>query len=154
MKRLSKSRNDAQLWMCLVVEVKSNAVKNNIAQEHGMLDPWIKVNWNVVKLEMTGVNMDILGISELKCTGTDKFNSDGHYVYYWGQESLRRNGVALTVNKRVLNAVLGCNVKNHRMISVHFQENHSLSQESKSVPQPLIANKLKLDGPMKTYKTF
>ena len=105
MKKLSESKNKIQLWMCLVVEVKSSAIKNNISQKHEMLDPWIKVNWNVVKQEMTGINMEILGISELKCTGTDKFNSDDHYVCYWGQESLRRNGVALTVNKRVLKAV-------------------------------------------------
>ena len=75
----------------------------------------------VVKQEMAGVNADILGISELKWTGMGEFNSDDHYIYYGGQESLRRNGVALIVNKRVRNAVLGCNLKNDRMISVHFQ---------------------------------
>ena len=75
----------------------------------------------VVKQEMARVNTDILGISELKWTGMVEFNSDTHYVYYCGQESLRRNGVALTVNKGVQNAVLGCNLKNNRMISVHFQ---------------------------------
>ena len=67
------------------------------------------------------MNIDILGISELKWTGMGEFNSDDHYIYYYGQESLRRNGVALIVNKRVLNAVLGCNLKNDRMISVCFQ---------------------------------
>ena len=75
----------------------------------------------VVKQEMARVNVDILGISELKRTGMDEFNSDDHYIYYCGQESLRRNGVAIMVNKRVRNAVLGCNLKNDRMISVHFQ---------------------------------
>ena len=70
---------------------------------------------------MAGVNIDILGISELKCTGISEFNSDDYYIYYCGQESLRRNGVALIVNKRVQNAVLGCNLKNDRMTSVHFQ---------------------------------
>ena len=75
----------------------------------------------VVKQEMTRVNIDILGISDLKWTGMGEFNSDDHYVYYWGQESLRRNGVALIVNKRVWNAVLGCNLKTDRMISVLFQ---------------------------------
>ena len=70
---------------------------------------------------MAGVNVDILGIRELKWTGTDEFNSDGHYIYYCGQESLRRNGIAIIVNKRVQNAVLGCNLKNDRIISVHFQ---------------------------------
>ena len=72
----------------------------------------------VVKQEMARVNIDILGISELQWTGMGEFNSDGHYIYYCRQESLRRNGVALMVNKRVQNAVLGCNLKNDRMISV------------------------------------
>ena len=75
----------------------------------------------VVKQEMARVNVNILGISELKCTGMGEFNSDDHYIYYCGQESLRRNGVAITVNKRVRNAVLGCNLKNDRMISVCLQ---------------------------------
>jgi len=70
---------------------------------------------------MARVNVNILGISVLKWTGMDEFNSNGHYIYYCGQESLRRNGVAIIVNKRVQNAVLGCNLKNDRMISVHFQ---------------------------------
>ena len=67
------------------------------------------------------MNVDILGISELKWTGIGEFISDDHYIYYCGQESLRRNGVAITVNKRVQNAVLGCNLKNDRMISVRLQ---------------------------------
>ena len=75
----------------------------------------------VVKQEMVRVNINSLGISELKRTGMGKFNSDDHYIYYCGQESLRRNGVGIMVNKRVRNAVLGCNLKNNRMISVHFQ---------------------------------
>ena len=75
----------------------------------------------VVKQEMARVNVDILGISELKWTGTGEFNSDDYHIYYCGQESLRRNGVATLVNKRVRNAVLGCNLKNDRMISAHFQ---------------------------------
>ena len=75
----------------------------------------------VVKQEMAKVNIDILGISELKWTGMAEFNSDDHYIYYCGQESLRRNGVVITVNKRVQNAVPGCNPQNDRMISVHFQ---------------------------------
>ena len=70
---------------------------------------------------MACVNIDILGISELKWMGMGEFNSDDHYIYYCGQESLRRNGVAIMVNKRVRNAVLGCNLKNDRMISVRFQ---------------------------------
>ena len=75
----------------------------------------------MVKQEMARVNVDILGISELKWTGMGEFNSDDHYIYYCGQESLRRNGIVLIVNRRVQNAVLGCNLKNDRMISVHFQ---------------------------------
>ena len=75
----------------------------------------------VVKQEMARVNANILGISEPKWTGMSEFNSDDHYIYYCGQESLRRNGVAITVNKRGRNAVLGCNLKNDRMISVRFQ---------------------------------
>ena len=75
----------------------------------------------VVKQEMARVNVDILGISELKRTGMGGFNSDDHYIYYCGQESLRRNGVAIMINKRVRNAVLGCNLKNDGTISVRFQ---------------------------------
>ena len=78
----------------------------------------------VVKQEMARVNINILGISKLKWTGIGEFNSEDHYIYYCGQESLRRNGIAIIVNKRVLNAVLGCNVKNNRIISVHFQASH------------------------------
>ena len=75
----------------------------------------------VVKQQMARVNIDILGISEPKWTGMGEFNSDDHYIYYCRQESLRRNGVAIMVNKRVRNAVLGCSLKNDRMISVRFQ---------------------------------
>ena len=77
----------------------------------------------VVKQEMARVNVDILGISKLKWTGTGEFNSDDHYIYYCGQESLRRNGIAIMVNKRVRNAVLRCNLKNDRMISVRSKAN-------------------------------
>ena len=82
----------------------------------------------VVKQEMARVNVDILGISELKWTGMGEFDSGDSYTYYYGQESLRINGVAIMVNKRVRNAVLGCNLKNDRMISVHYKANHSISQ--------------------------
>ena len=75
----------------------------------------------VVKQEMPRVNVNILGISELKWTGMSEFNSDDHYIYYCGQESLRRNGVAIIINKRVRNAVLRCSLRNDRMISVRFQ---------------------------------
>ena len=118
MKRLNQGRNDPHQWMCLVVKVKSYAVQNNIAQVHvrsmnqGKLD--------VVKQKMATVNIDILGISELKWTAMGEFNSDDHYIYYCGQENLKRNGVALIVNKRVQNAVLECSLKQDRMISIHF----------------------------------
>ena len=75
----------------------------------------------VAKQEIERVNVNIRGISELKWTGVDEFNSDDHYIYYCGQESLRRNGVAIKVNKRIQNAVLGCSLKNDRMISVRVQ---------------------------------
>ena len=77
--------------------------------------------FEVVKQEMARVNIDILGVSELKWTGMGEFNSDDHYTYYCGQKSLRRNGVAIIVNKRVWNAVLGYNLKNEKMISVRLQ---------------------------------
>ena len=89
------------------------------------------MNWGklqLVKQEMARVNIDTLGISELKWTRKGEFNSDDHCIYYSGQEFLRRNGVAHIVNKTVWNAVLGCNLKNDRMISVHFQGNHPILQ--------------------------
>ena len=84
--------------------------------------------WNVRSMNQGKLEVDILGVSELKWTGMGEFNSDDHYIYYYGHESLRRNGVAIIVNKRVRNAVLGYNLKNDRMISVCFQANHSISQ--------------------------
>ena len=82
----------------------------------------------VLKQDMARVNVDILGVSEQKWTGMGEFNSDDHYIYYCGQESLRRNGVAIMVNKTVRNAVLGCNLKNDRMICLFSKANHSISQ--------------------------
>ena len=76
---------------------------------------------DMVRQEIARVNIDILGINELKWTGVGEFNSDEHYIYHCGQQSLRKNGAALIVSKRVWNAVLECNLKNDRMISVHFQ---------------------------------
>ena len=104
------------------MEVKSDAVKNSTAQESGNVRSMNQGKLEVVKQEMARVNIDILGISELKRMGMGEFNSDDHYIYYCGQESLRRNGVAITVNKRVQNAVLGCSLNNDRnLISVRFQ---------------------------------
>ena len=112
----SQSKNNTQLWMWLLIEAKFNAVKtwNVRSMNQGRLE--------VVRQEMARVNGDILGISKLKWTGMGEFNSDDHYIYYCGQESLRRNGGAVTENKRVWNAVLGCSLKNDRMISVCFQD--------------------------------
>ena len=86
-----------------------------------MLGSMNKGKLEVVKQEMERVNIDILGISKLKWTGMGEINSDDHYIYHCGQESLRRNGIAIIVNKGVQNAVPGCDFKNDRVISVHFQ---------------------------------
>ena len=108
----------------------------------------------VVKQEMARVNVDILGISKLKWTGMSEFNSDDHYIYYCGQESLRRNGVAIMVNKRVRTAVLGCNLKNDRMISVHFQGKPFNIRVIQVYAPTSNAEEAKSKGFMKTYKTF
>ena len=101
---------------------------------------------------MARVNIDILGISELKWTGMGEFNSDDHYIYYCGQESLRRkNGVAIRVNKGVRNAVLGCNLKNDRMISVPFQGKPFNIMVIQAYAQPVTLKKLKLNGSMKAF---
>ena len=107
----------------------------------------------VVKQEMTRMNIDILGISELKWTGMGEFNSDDRYIYYCGQESLRRNGVAIIVNKRVWNAVLGCNLKSDRRISVCFQgKPFNITVIQVYIPWPVMLKKLNLNGSMKTYR--
>ena len=108
---------------------------------------------------MAGVNIDILGISEPKWTGMLEFNSDDYFIYYCGQESLRRNGIANILNKRVQNAVLECNLKNDRMISVHFQDKpfnitviqiYALTSNAEETEVKLQL----FVGSMKTYKTF
>ena len=96
-----------------------------------------KCKLEVIKQEMAIVNINILGIRELKWTGMGEFNSDDNYIYYYGQEFLRRNGIAIIVNKRVQNAVLGCNLKNDRMISVRLQDKPFNITVSKSMPQPV-----------------
>ena len=108
------------------VDVTGDRSKVQCYKEQYCIGTWNVRSMNqgkleVVKQEMARVNVDILGISELKWTGMGEFNSDDHYIYYCRQESLRRNGVAIKVNRRVRNAVLGCNLKNDRMISVLFQ---------------------------------
>ena len=109
-----------------VVDVTGDRSKVQCYKEQYFIGTWNVRSMNqdkmeVVKQETARVNIDILGISELKWTGMGEFNSDDHYIYYCGQESLRRNVVAIIVNKRVRNAVLGSNLKNDRMISVCFQ---------------------------------
>ena len=108
------------------MDMTGNGSKVRCCKEQYYIGTWNVRSMNqgkleVVKQEMARVNIDILGIRELKWTGMGEFNSDNHYIYYSGQESLRRNGVALTVNKKVQNAILGCNLKNDRMISICFQ---------------------------------
>ena len=103
---------------------------------------------------MVRVNIKIFRIRELKLTGKGEFNSGDHFIYYCRQESLRRNGVALTVNKRVQNAVLGYNLKNNRMISVCFQGKPFNIRVIQVYAPPLMPKKLKLNGSMKTYNTF
>ena len=109
-----------------VVGVTGDRSKVQCCKEQYCIGTWNVRSMNqgklqVVKQEIVRVNVDILGINELKWTRIGEFNLDDHYIYYCGQESLRRNGVAIIVNKRVQNAVLECNLKNDRMISVHFQ---------------------------------
>ena len=106
------------------MDVTGDRSKVQFCKEQYCIGTWNVKSMNqgkleVVKQEMARVN--ILGISELRCTGMGEFNSDDHYIYYCGQESLERNGITIIVNKRVRNAVLGCNLKNDRMISVCFQ---------------------------------
>ena len=109
-----------------VVDVTGDGSKVQCCKEQYCIGTWNVRSMNqgkleVVKQEMARVNVDILGISKLKWTGMGEFNSDDDYIYNCRQESFRRNGVAIIVNKRVRNAVLGCNLKNDRMISVRFQ---------------------------------
>ena len=108
------------------MDVTGDRSKSRCCKEQYCIGTWNARSINqgkleVVKQEMARVNINILGISKPKWTGMGEFNSDDHYIYYCGQESRRRNGVAIMVNKRVRNAVLGCNLKNDRMISVRLQ---------------------------------
>ena len=112
--------------MKTAVDVTGDGSKVRCCKEQYCIGTWNVRSINqgkleAIKQEMARVNIDILGISELRWTGMGEFNSDDHYSYYYGQESLRRNGVAIIVNKRVDYAVVGCNLKNDRMISVRFQ---------------------------------
>ena len=107
-------------------DVTGDRSKVRCCKEQYCIGTWNVMSMNqskleMVKQEMARMNVGILGISKLKWTGMGECNSDDHYIYYCGHESLRRNEVAIMVNERVRNAVLGCNLKNDRMISVHFQ---------------------------------
>ena len=142
-----------------VVDVTGDRSKVQCCKEQHCIGTWNVRSMNqgkleVVKQEMVRVNIDILGISELKWNGMGDFNSDDHYIYYCGQESLRRNGVAIIVNKKVQNAVLGCNLKSDRMISVCFQGKPFNIMVIQVHGPPVMLKKLKLNGSMKTYKTF
>ena len=111
-----------------VVDVTGDGSKVQCCKEQYCVGTWNIRSMNqgkleVVKQEMARVNINILGISELEWTGMGEFNSDDHYIYSCGQESLRRNGVAFIVKKRVRNAVLGCNLNNDRMVTIYFQGN-------------------------------
>ena len=108
----------------------------------------------VVKQEMARVNIDIPGISELRWTGMGAFNSDDHYIYYCGQESLKRNGIAIMANKRVRNAVLGYNLKNDRMISVRFQGKPFNITVIQVYAPTSNTEEAEVEWFMKTYKTF
>ena len=127
-KRLSQSRNKAQLWMCLAVKSKVRYRKEKYCVRTWNVRSINQGKLEVVKQEMARVDNDILGISKLKWTWMGEFNSDDHYIYYRGQESFRRNGIVLRVNERVQNAVLECSLKNDRMNSIHSRVNHSVSQ--------------------------
>ena len=140
-----------------VVGVTGDESKVQCCKEQYCIGTWNVRSMNqgklaVVKQEMARVNIDILGISELQWTRMGEFNSDDHYIYYCWQESFQRIGVALIVNKRVWNAVLGINLKNNRMISVLFQKKPFNITVIQSVPQSLKVKKL--NSSMMIYKTF
>ena len=151
MKQLGQRRKEAQLWVCLLVTVWCckqqycirtwNVKPKN--QDQGKMDQ--------VKQEMARLNTNI---TELKWKGIGEFNSDDYRIYYCGQESFKRNGVAFTVNQRVQNAALGHTLKNDRLILVCFQGKLFNITVIKSMPQPLMQKKLKLTSSMKTYNTF
>ena len=142
-----------------VVDVTGDRSKVQCCKEQYRIGIWNVRSMNqgkleVVKQEMARVNMDILGISELKWTGMGEFNTDDYYIYYCGQESLIRNVVAIMVNKRVRNAVLGCNLKNNKKISVCFQSKPFNITVIQVYAPTSNAEKLKLNGSLKIYETF
>ena len=156
--RKKEETEPKQKW-CPLADVSGGESKVRCCKKQCCIGTWNVRSMNqgkleVVKQEMARVNVDVLGISELKWTGMGDFNSDDHYIYYCGQESFRRNGVAHMVNKRFWNAVLACNLKNDRMISVHVQGKPFNITIIQVYAQPVTLKKPKLNGSMKTYKTF
>ena len=142
-----------------VVVVTGDRSKVQCCKEQYCIGTWNVRSMNqgkleVVKQEMARVTVDILGISKLRRTGMGEFNSDDHYIYYFGQESLRRNGIAIMVNKRVQNAVLGCNLKNDTMISLRFQGKPFNILVIQAYAPAVMLKKPKLNSSMKTYKNF
>ena len=141
------------------VDVTGDRNKVRCYKEQYCIGTWTVRSMNqdkleVVKQEMARVNVNILGNSELKWTGRGEFNSDDHYIYCCGQESLRRNGVAIMVNKRVQKAVLGCNLKNNRMISGHLEGKPFNITIIQVYGLPVMLKKLKLNSSMKSCKTI
>ena len=142
-----------------VVDGTGDGSKVHCCKEQYCIGTWKVRSMNqgkleVVKQEMARVNIDILGISKLKWTGMGEFHSDDHYIYYCGQESLRGNGRAITVKKRVQNAVLECNLKNDRMIPVHFQcKSFSITVIQVCAPTS-NAEEAKVEQFYETYKIF
>ena len=137
------------------MEVKSNAVKKQYCIGKGNVRSMNQGKLQVVKQEMARVNIDILGISELKWTRMGEFNSDDHYIYYCGQESLRRNGVAIIVKKKSLNCSTWMQSQKRQNDLCSFpRQSFQYHGNPKSVPQPVMLKELKLTSSMKTYKTF
>ena len=136
------------------MNVTGDRSKVRCCKEQYCIGTWNQGKLEVVKQEMARVNVNILGIRELRWTGMGEFNSDDHYIYYCGQESLRRNGVAIIFNKTVRNAVLGCNLKNDRMISVHFQGKPFNITVIQVYAPTSNAEEAEVDSSMKTYRTF
>ena len=142
-----------------VVDVTGDRSRVQCCKEQYCIGIWNVRSMNqgkleIVKQDMAKTNIYILGISELKWTGMCEFNSDDHYIYYCGQESLRRNGVAIMVNKSFWNAVLGWNLKNDRMISVPFQGKPFNITVIQAYAPTSNAKEVKLNGSVKTFKTF
>ena len=142
-----------------VVDVTGDGSKVRCCKQQYFIGTWNVRSMNqgkleVVKQEMTRVNINILGVSKLKWTGKGGFNSDDHYIYYCGQESLRRYGIAIIFNRSVWSVVLGCNLKNDRMISVHFQDKSFNITVIQVYALTSNAEEVEIEWSVKTYKTF